>query len=467
MISFGNRIEMMVDHYLIAKQSGLSFRINPPTKGPLVHPFNMPWEGPGSLGLSVLEDEEGIKLYVRGSDVDGGGRSPKQAACLYISQDGVHFTPYPVNEMDVDGYKENNVVMRSIYCHNFAPFYDTNPNCKPDERYKAVAGANYLFGTNGIHVFGSPDGIHWHELADGPILSEGYQDSLNFAFWDSYAGVYRCYSRYWEDISNEFTFAHYDPNARTDTFTGAHYGTGGCRAIQGATSTDFVHWTPSVHNQFTDGEGPTHHLYTMATANVPGAEHQLVCMPMRFSERVRHKIKEMPEKGISDAVLITSRDGVNWDRTAKEPWISPSMYSHEWTHRSFITTPGAIIERDNNFLFYVEQNYMWEDVGIWLYTLPKYRFMSLYADGNGGSFTTKLLHFESDDIYLNYATSACGHVKVTVIGEMGKVMYESDKIYGNELSHHLHFEGIKGHRGSLIVELCEAHLYAIGSKMSE
>jgi len=465
MISFGNRIEMMVDTYLIAKQSNVGFRINPPKKGPLVYSFTLPWEGPGSLGLSVLEDGESIKLYTRGFPPEGGDdRTPKQACCLATSQDGIHFTPYPVNELDVDGYKENNVVLRNVYCHNFAPFYDTNPSCKPDERYKAIGGTNHL-RTGGIHVFGSPDGIHWHELADGPVLSEGYQDSLNYAFWDSHAGVYRLYSRYWEDITNEFTYEHFNPLAKTNPLTGEHFATGGCRAIQGATSADFVHWTPSVPNQYTDGEGPTHHLYTMSTANVPGAEHHLVCMPMRFSERVRHKVKEMASAGVSDAVLMTSRDGVNWDRTVKDAWLSGTMYAHEWTQRNFVTTAGSIIERGDEFLFYVEQNYQWPDDGIWLYTLPKYRFMSLYADGNGGSFTTKQLYFESDDVYLNYATSACGHVKVTVVGEMGKVLYESDKIYGNELSHHLHFEGIKGHRGSLIVELCEAHLYAIGSKM--
>ena len=54
------------------------------------------------------------------------------------------------------------------FCHNFAPFYDTNPNCKPDERYKAIGG---IIQQGGIHVFASPDGIHWHLLADGPVIT--------------------------------------------------------------------------------------------------------------------------------------------------------------------------------------------------------------------------------------------------------------------------------------------------------
>ena len=118
-----------------------------------------------------------------------------------------------------------------------------------------------------------------------------------------------------------------------------------------------------------------------------------------------------------------------------------------------------------NFLIYVEKHYMWDDGGIWAYSVPKYRLMSLYADGDGGSFVTKPLHFESDTISLNYRTSAYGYIRVTVRDMDGTTLYTSDEIYGNELSHTLIFEGLTGKEGTLLVEMKEANLYAIGAKM--
>ena len=52
----------------------------------------------------------------------------------------------------------------------------------------------------------------------------------------------------------------------------------------------------------------------------------------------------------------------------------------EWTQRNFITV-GGIIVRGDEFYFYVEKHYMWDDGGIWAYSVPKYRLVSLYAIG--------------------------------------------------------------------------------------
>ena len=162
---------------------------------------------------------------------------------------------------------------------------------------------------------------------------------------------------------------------------------------------------------------------------------------------------------------MTSRDGVHWDRSVKDAWLSGGVEEdREWTQRNFITA-GGIIERDDKFYFYVQKHYMWDDCGIWAYSVPKYRLMSLYADGEGGSFVTKPLHFESDTISLNYRTSAYGYIRVTVRDMDGTTLYTSDEIYGNELSHTLIFEGLTGKEGTLLVEMKEANLYAIGAKM--
>ena len=447
MILFGNRIEMLVDRYLLAETENVSFRkTEPKALGKVIH-FDAPWEGLGSLGMTIFEDEENIKCYYRGFPDHQADDSNRQTSCLSVSEDGLRFTPVPVNEIPYDGITENNIVRMDTFCHNFAPFLDTNPDCKPEEKYKAIGG---IIHQGGIHVFGSPDGIHWHMMADGPVITKGAFDSMNMAFWNPSTKLYHAYSRYFDGRVKNAEMPY------------------GCRAIQSCTSTDFIHWTEPVYNEYAEGL-PKDQLYTNATRPVPGAEHILVSMPMRFQE-IRKKVEDYEgnpygSSGVSDTVLMTSRDGVHWDRMLKDAWLAGSLNPHEWTQRCFITI-GGIIERGNDFYIYTEQNYMWDDDGIWAYSIPKYRFLSLYADEDGGFFTTKQLQFTADDIYLNYSTSAYGYVKVTVLDETGSEIFASGEIYGNELSHGLHVEGLAGKCGTMRIELKEAHLYAIGSAMN-
>ncbi|MBR4866273.1 MAG: hypothetical protein IKU11_06275, partial [Clostridia bacterium] len=363
-----------------------------------------------------------------------------------ISRDALHFTRVPVNEMVYDGITENNIVKMDVYCHNFAPFFDNNPNCKPNERYKAIGGA---LPHDGIHAFASEDGIHWHDLhPQGGVISEGVFDSMNVAFYNPETRKYHCFMRYW-----------YDPNRDFKNYEVIYKG---MRAIRHCTSDDFIHWSESEENQYAEGH-PVDQLYTNATSPLPGAEHILVSFPMRFQE-FRKKYDTFPEHGISDAILMTSRDGVFWERTVKDAWLAGSTAPHEWSQRNFITAAG-IICRDNRFYFYAEKNYMWENDGLWAYSVPKYRLISAYADGSGGIIQTKQLHFSSDDIYINFRTSAYGYVKLTFRDEADNLIYETGELFGNELSCPIHVDGLTGKTGSIQIELKEAHLYAIGSEM--
>ena len=55
---------------------------------------------------------------------------------------------------------------------------------------------------------------------------------------------------------------------------------------------------------------------------------------------------------------------------------------------------------------------------------------------------------------------------MTVRDTEENVLFVSDEIYGNELSHTLTFEGLAGKEGTLLIELKEAHLYAIGAHIT-
>ena len=437
MISFGKRVEPLTDEYLIEKKEGLIFQYEKPEKIGMVISFDQPWEGERSLGLSCLDDNGRIMLYYRGSPSDvKDDDSNKQTSCLALSYDGKHFERAKANILDYDGIKDNNIVRMDINCHNFAPFLDKNPECKPEERFKAIGGT---LTTGGIRVWSSPDGIHWALMAEDPVITDGMFDSMNMAFFDVESGVYRAYFRTWSGD-----------------------GYSGWRCISSAESKDFLHWGPTIPNEY-PGVGICEHLYTNATRPIPGAEHMLISMPMRFMQ-TRKAFPDYQYAGVSDLVMMTSRDGNTWNRPIKDSFIRAGLYEHEWTQRCFITV-GGIIQRGDLFIFYSTLNYERDDDGIFAYSVPRFRFMSLYADGKGGKLTTKELKFECNDIYLNFSTSSYGYLKVRILDTEGKEYYSSEEIYGNSLSRELHIEGLNGKCGRMEIELYEANLYAIGSKM--
>ena len=63
-------------------------------------------------------------------------------------------------------------------------FFDTNPACPPDERYKMIA-TNEKKGQYAMYLFVSPDGYHFRQKTGRFNLSSdsGY-DSANQAFFD-------------------------------------------------------------------------------------------------------------------------------------------------------------------------------------------------------------------------------------------------------------------------------------------
>jgi hypothetical protein len=58
---------------------------------------------------------------------------------------------------------------------------DGNPAAPAAERYKALGGAPLL-------AFASPDGLHWRQLRDEPVITKGLFDSQNLAFWNGRRG---------------------------------------------------------------------------------------------------------------------------------------------------------------------------------------------------------------------------------------------------------------------------------------
>ena len=415
-----SRWELFLDEQMIAARDGLELRLQQPIPREIAVEMDKPWEDVGSgVYNTVLKDGDEYRLYYRASwfskDAENvGDRSENQFTCMAVSPDGIHWTKPELGIIEIEGSTANNAIFAGVNAHNFTPFIDKKPGCPASERYKGTAGHNF----NGLSAYVSADGIHWTVTDYSPILTDGAFDSQNLAFYDTVAGKYRCYSRY---------FHKFEPQRHVYD---------GVRAIQHADSEDFVHWGEQIPNTYSPVY-PWEHFYTNATTPCPGAEHYLISIPMRFNED-RKKVPSHEHGGISDGVLLSSRDGTNFSRLYPEAFIRPAIGDDNWTQRCYITAAGILETSPTEFSIYVGEHYMHSNACIRRYTLRRHGFAALHGNYTGGTMTTEPFTFTGSELMLNYATSAIGSVKVEILRQSGEV-WESEELYGNSVEERIGF----------------------------
>ncbi len=406
-VALGSRLEMFVDDWLIdsARTHGaVSLQLQTPVKQEIVLVTDQPWEGPDSAYFTVFQDGPLVRLYYRGLVPGGADSSTGQVTCYAESTNGIQFTRPNLGLVEFQGSRSNNIIYRGQESHNFAPFRDTNPSAKAEERYKALAGI-----LSKLYAFVSPDGIHWKKLQPEPVMTKGDFDSLNLAFWDEHTQNYRCFSR---------------------------YGESGVRSVQSCTSTDFMHWTDPTPNRYPKS-APREHLYTNGTRPCPGAPHIYLSFPKRFVPE-RKKFADYPEMGVSDALFLSSRDGVNWDRPFLEAWVRPGRDQRNWTQRSNMPAWGIVQLNDDEFSMYITEHYEWPDHRLRRLTIRRHGFASMHAEAAGGEFTTRPVTFSGKNLILNYATSAAGSLQIELQDEQGKpitgyTLADHAPLFGDEL----------------------------------
>jgi hypothetical protein len=400
-LEIGSRWELFVDDWLIARLEGAELRLNAPIKREVVLVADQPWEGKWSAYFTALQDGAAVRLYYRGftpADV-----SPETCTCMVESNDGIRFERPKLGLYEFDGSKQNNIVHRGIESHNLAPFIDLNPQTRSGARYKALAGLQ-----SKLYALSSADGLRWQKIQADPVMTKGAFDSLNVGFWDPTAQVYRAYARYW---------------------TGGGYQ--GFRGIQSSTSTDFLRWSDPQPNRYA-GSAPLEHFYTNATVPCPGAPHILLSFPKRFVPE-RTKLSGYNVQGVSDAMFMTSRDGVNWSRIFREAWVRPDLDERNWTHRSNMPAWGIVQTTPDEFTMYISEHYDWPDNRLRRLTVRRHGFASIHAGVADGVCLTQPLKFTGTELALNYATSAGGNVSVEVQDADGKALMQSNDMFGNEL----------------------------------
>ena len=403
-IQIGTERQLMVDHHLVDSMNNLELELGSVRdEGPVFH-FDQSWEGPFSGYSTVIQDDDRFLLYYRGLPEAGADGTNREVTCVAISDDGIHWTRPELNIHDVDGSASNNVILADVapVTHNFSPFLDTKPGVDPDHRFKGLGGNEQT----GLIAWTSPDGLHWKQLQEDPVVTGGMFDSQNVAFWSEAEQQYNCYMRTW---------------------TGDGYS--GFRSISRSTSPDFINWSEPVEMTF--GGVPMEHLYTNQTHPYFRAPNLYVAVAARFmpgrqviNDEQARQLGVNPSyfRDCSDAVLMTSRGGNTYDRTFMESFIRPGIGLENWVSRSNYPALNIVQTGESEMSLYVNQNYAQPTAELRRYSMRLDGLASISADSEQGEWITRPLTFTGDELEINFATSARGGIRIEIQDAQGNPM---------------------------------------------
>ena len=459
-VAIGTRRELFVDSRLIADLDGVRRRMHRPDPRESVLTCDRSWETGGPGYPSVIDDGERYRLYYRTSP-------DEEFTCYAHSDDGIAWRKPSLGLVEYDGSRDNNIVWDGPGTHNFTPFYDTNPSCRANERYKAVGGVAEEFGGGGLQLFTSPDGIDWELAMDGPLSLSGNFDSQNVVFWDAQADVYRAY---WRDHRRDDPYV---PDGRD---------------IKTATSVDLQDWSEprwliyrpnrSGSDEPDVGDDPTgdhHQLYTNGVQPYHRAPHILLGFPARYSDRGwtastealpdRAERRNLADQDVSggrptrlgtalwDTLCMASRNGTDFE-VWPEAFVRPGIqrpgswfYGQAGCALGMVETPSTYPDAPPQLSLFVQDNARVNGpYRLRRHTLRIDGFASMYAPLGGGTVTTIPVRADGNELEVNFSTSAGGRLRVELQDAGGDPipgfeMPSCDVQYGDELARTVSWNG--------------------------
>ncbi len=419
-VDIGSRRELFVDRYLIDKLDGGRLVLQRPRReGPALQFVDQPWEGRYCGYCTVIRDRDDWRLYYRGRPDHGKDGDAIEVTCVAQSNDGVSWVKPKLGLFDVNGTRENNVVLAGMppYSHNFSPWIDKKPGVPDRERYKSLSGIH----PGGLALFVSADGLRWKPKQKSVLTSKEFAfDSQACAFWSPSESKYVCYFRSWKD---------------------------GLRWISRSTSEDCLKWTELVKMDY--GDTPPEHLYTNNTTPYYRAEHIYIALAQRFftksalpAERVAELIPDEVHHGFcSDVALLTTRGGNRYDRTFMESFIRPGPTAQDWVSRNNTPAWGIVPSSEDERRMYIHrQAHVAQNTAhVVRYSLRVDGFVSAAAGFDGGELLTKPFTFSGRRLELNYETSAAGSIRLEIQDAAGRAisgytLEDSTGLFGDEIS---------------------------------
>ncbi len=177
-------------------------------------------------------------------------------------------------------------------------------------------------------------------------------------------------------------------------------------------------------------------------------------------------------KDCSDAILMTTRGGNNYDRTFMESFIRPGIGLENWVSCSNYPVLNVVQTSPSELSVYVNESYAQPTAHIKRYSLRLDGFASLNAGLKGGEVITKPFKFKGKELEINYSTSAAGSVRIEILDEKNKpvrgyTLNDSQEIIGNEIKRIVSWNGkedvssLEGKPVKLKIYLKDADLYSL------
>lgn len=469
-VEIGDRWELLIDEHLIERfQGDAELRMHHPVRREIAVVHDGPTEGNGGNYHTVFEDNGIFRMYFHAWQIPVNEHPAHPPYISYLhSVDGIHWVKPNLGLVELEGSTDNNIVMATINgaeCHDLSVFKDDNPAASADARYKAIGlGRN----PSGLYAFNSSDAIHWAILNDGqPVMTGHPFDTQNIAFWDPTIQKYRAYIR---DFDN------------------------GRRDIMTATSEDMMHWTERQWLKYPGA--PREQLYTNQIKPYYRAPHILVGFPSRYVDRgwtdatrrlpslklreQRSKVSDRYGTAVTDALLMSSRDGVTFHRWP-EAFLRPGLRTrHNWAYGDnyiawhVVETDSTTDDAPRELSLYATESYFTGKMSrLRRYTLRIDGFASAFAPLEGGELLTKPLVFDGDKLLINFSTSAGGSIGVElrdIHGEPleGFALADCEPIFGDSLEYAVRWRGeqdlsdLAGKPVKLRLVLRDADLFAFG-----
>ncbi len=475
-LKIGSRRELFCDDYLLdILRTDASHLLHTPVRRDTVMVNNELWEGKVSNYFNFFYDEDIHKYRMYYKAGQAWADSPTIAIhrssrfCYAESEDGITWT-----KPDLGLTGNTNILTGDLNIDNFYVFRDGNPRCPAAERYKAFCGCGSLW------YYVSPDGIHF-DLDRGTTVMKrgaGYFDSLNTVRWSEETGKYICFFRASRLPDGSFPEGDDWENLKECV-----------RGIMYSSSEDLIHWDEPVPFEYSDNR--VFEMYTNCAFGYYRAPHIYIALPTRYVQRrtwntnydelggrearlERFRNSEAGRSGlaVTEALFMTSRDGIHWTR-CPEAFLRPGPQTEEnWLYGGGYPAVGVIETRSgvcgagNELSVYVPVGRSsWKPNELIRYTLRLDGFMSMHAGIEPKRVMTKPLIYSGENMVINFSTSAYGFIQIKIKDDHNNERI-SPELFGDSTERKVAF--FNGKAGELsgrpvTVEFCmsDADLYSV------
>jgi hypothetical protein len=442
-LEVGDRRQLLFDRRFIQEAKGVELVVHKPVKtGEWTIKPERPWEE-GGVGpySSVLKEGDTYHMWYHVmTSVQWHIDEEAGAVCYARSKDGIHWERPSLGLVEFAGSRDNNIVFghgaAGVTLGQDGGMVFIDPNAPPDERFRLLI--RHKKTGEGLHLFSAPDGIHF-KLTHTSLITYRPQarghhlDSQNVMFWDDRLGGYVAYVR--KNMNEPGSQGR--AIARTESAR-----LGGFPVVQEMPAVV----APDAQDLKHNGASAVDY-YMSATIKYPWAQDAYFMFPTAYYHYMRGFLGDFPDEvptnaGPLDSQFAASRDGINWERYDRRPFVDLGMKGEfDWASARVIhgivpDTSGRSLymyyrasdwlhgwDRDERNKKLLTQAGLGADQNIAVLSRVVLRmdgFVSVRGAYTGGEFTTPPLTFKGGKLVLNVDTSATGIVQVGLMDQDGQ-----------------------------------------------